>query len=244
MGNNSAHAVVLPTQLCFSLRSSPPAQRLFTSVSFVSHPWSIQGGRHARLSCHFHEPSLTVFSLPTYFSWCRRLRAVGVVEELRLAPVALERVHDVPLGLRDLPQFRNEGACVPPYYRASPLHGGRVQGDLLKTRAKACTSEDLQLNAGGCLAWEGSPPDAGRRHSPPSNGAALEPKWLQKCSLPLSFLLAPRPRARRGNPVRSRSGLEGWVREPRPPAPSTFWGIGRTRALSLSVSLPSSTQTL
>ena len=151
MGNNSAHAVVLPTQLCFSLRSSPPAQRLFTSVSFVSHPWSIQGGRHARLSCHFHEPSLTVFSLPTYFSWCRRLRAVGVVEELRLAPVALERVHDVPLGLRDLPQFRNEGACVPPYYRASPLHGGRVQGDLLKTRAKACTSEDLQLNAGGCL---------------------------------------------------------------------------------------------
>ena len=43
--------------------------------------------------------------------------------------------------------FRNEGACVPPYYRASPLHGGRVQGDLLKTRARACTSEDLQRNA-------------------------------------------------------------------------------------------------
>ena len=32
--------------------------------------------------------------------WCRRLRTVepGVVEERRLASVALERVHDVPLG--------------------------------------------------------------------------------------------------------------------------------------------------
>ena len=66
MGNNSAHAVVLPTQLCFSLRNSPPAKFLFTSVPFVSHPWSIQGGRHARFSCHLHEPSLTAFSLATY----------------------------------------------------------------------------------------------------------------------------------------------------------------------------------
>ena len=136
---------------------------------------------------------------PNVLLWCRRLRAagLGVVEERRLAPVALERVHDVPLGLRDLPQFRNEGACVPPYYRASPLHGGRVQGDLLKTRAKACTSEDLQLNAGAAsdaslstmlrwetqaplertpqvrpsrLTWEGSPPDACREEaqSPPA----------------------------------------------------------------------------
>ena len=100
---------------------------------------------------------------------------------------------------------------MPPYYRASPLHGGRVQGDLLKTRAKACTSEDLQLNAGGCLgrvlkhnvavgdsstagANPPSPPlkaHLGRltprcreEAQSPSNGAALEPKWL---SLSLSL---------------------------------------------------------
>ena len=42
---------------------------------------------------------------PNVLLWCRRLRAVGlgVVEERRLAPVALERVHDVPLGLRASP---------------------------------------------------------------------------------------------------------------------------------------------
>ena len=114
MGNNSAHAVVLPTQLCFSLRSSPPAQRLFTSVSFVSHPWSIQGGRHARLSCHFHEPSLTVFSLPTYFSWCRRLRAVGVVEELRLAPVASNVFTMYPLGCVIFPSSAMKEHVCPP----------------------------------------------------------------------------------------------------------------------------------
>ena len=45
------------------------------------------------------------------------------------------------------------------------------------------------------LTWEGSPPDAGRRHSPPSNGAALEPNIYSRSlflslSLSLSLFLA------------------------------------------------------